>query len=305
MLTTARVTRDIQSDPSGQRQFFGVVTTPDGQVIPSVDLPQTGLITPPLVGSTVLIWTNDSYGAKYICTLIDPNNSFSRMNILIDGKPAIEAGEVQLAAATGGAIIFLNANGGIHLTSGSLQEEIVIDNQQVKVAASVIDIHANSSVVGVQSHLGIDSLGSIRLGVQTPGFPSVPVHDLHIDILGNMTLSNAFGAISVSALGVATLESGPGSGTLVGGVGSVKVFPTGFIQITSATEVQVRAPVVSVDSASITLGTAGQKLATESFVKLLYDLHTHTSTTPGNPTGVPLIQSTILPLALTQVTSAL
>lgn len=312
MFTTAQVVTAVQQDPSGQRQFIGVVTIPDGQVIPTVDLHQTGTIHPPLVNSTILVWVNGSFGAKYICTLVEPANQSSRMNIPVQNQAAMSAGELQMAPASGGASIFMNTNGGIHLTAGTIKDEIVIDNQEISIAASVIDIHRTSDLPTAQPHLGIDNLGFIHLGIQTPGFPSVLLSGFSVNPLtGSLAMSTGpqvtpLGSVSVDIFGVVTLESGVGSGTLAGGIGSVKVFPTGLVKIIAATEVQVTAPVVSVDSGSITLGIAGQKLATESFVKLLYDTHVHTGgTLPGTLTGVPTISSISLPLALTTVTKAL
>lgn len=304
MFTTAQVTTTVQLDKTSQRQSIGVVTIPDGQVIPSVDLPQNMTIEPPAVNSTVLVWVNGSFGAKFISKLVDPNNSSSRLNLKqLDGQPFMEPGELQIGVATG-SHIFFNNTGGIHITSGNIKDEIVIDNQNIKIAASTIDMHATNLLPGIQSHVQLDPLKGATIGFWNP-LTSLELFGISVDPLGTIKLSNPLGSISLSALGVATLESGPGSGTLVGGVGQVKVFPTGLINIKSATEVSVTAPVVSVDSASINLGTAGQKLATESFVKLLYDIHTHTSTTPGNPTSPPLVQSSFLPTATTTVTKAL
>lgn len=310
MFTTAQVVTAIKNDPASQRQFFGVVTIPDGQVIPTVDITQTAVVAPPSVNSTVLVWVTGSFGAKYICTLIDPHNSSSRMNLLVQGKPAMEPGELQIGTNSGGASIFLNNVGGIHLTAGTLTDEIVLDNQEIKIAAGSVDIHANSTAPTLQPHLGITSSGSIHLGIQIPTFPlATPLSGFSADSIGNVAISTGplltpLGSISVGTLGVATLESGLGSGTLDGGLGYVKAFPTGLIELTSVLEIQAEAPTVSINSPVINLGIGGQRLATEAFVRLLFDLHTHTSTTPGNPTTPPLIQSTTLPGALTLATKA-
>lgn len=310
MFTTAQVVTAVKNDPIYQKQSFGVVTIPDGQVIPTVDITQTAVVAPPSVDSTVLVWVTGSFGAKYICTLIDPHNSSSRMNLLVQGKPAMEPGELQIGTNSGGASIFLNNVGGIHITAGTLTDEIVVDNQEIKIAAGTIDIHANSTVPTLQPHLGITSEGSIHLGIQIPTFPvATSLSGFSADSLGNVSISTGpllspFGSVNLSTTGKATLESGPGSGTVLGGLGSLDIFPEGLVEISSVTKIEVNAPVVSVDATQINLGVGGQRLATEAFVRLLFDLHTHTSTTPGNPTTPPLKPSTTLPGALTSATTA-
>lgn len=245
MFTTAQVVTDFQTDTATKRQYFGVVTVPDGQPIPSVDLPQTGMIAPPVKGAIVLIWVHESNGAKFICTLSEPQNSASRMNVQIGGKPAMDPGEMQISPAVGGASILLNGNGGVHLTAGTLQDEIVIDNQRVKVAASEIDIHANPSVGAVpglglvRAHLGLDHSGSLHLGMQVPVFPTATsMSGFSVSPLGSVAMSAGptllpTGAVSVGILGGASLESGVGSGSPLGGLGSVVTRPDGNVAIAS------------------------------------------------------------------------
>lgn len=309
MLTTALVVTSIQQDRGSQRQYFGAITLPEGQAIPSIDVPQTGVISPPLKGSTVLLWITGSNGAKYIATLVEPQNSTSRLNtILSDGNAAMDPGELQIASAIGGAHIFLNRSGGVHITSGSTKEEIVIDNEQVRLAGAVIDIHGNSAVV-TQTHLGIEASelgfpGSAHFGLRTPAplGASVNLSGFSVDALGDVSMSagpqlTPTGSVSVGILGGAKLESGVGSGTLLGGLGSVATRIDGNVALSNKgrslidMDILGGISIASVDAhvdigsfVGVFLGLT-RRLIDERFLELFY-AHTHISGVPGAPTSI-------------------
>lgn len=298
MITTAVVTTEVQRDDTLKRRYLGVITMPGGQVIPFVEFPQNPSIDIPPVNSIVLIMVHGSFNASYICKLVDPNNSTSRDSLPLpaNGKPFIETGEQQISASSG-ASIFLNNAGGIHLTAANVKDEIVIDNDTIKAQATSIDVHSvpkalvaqgflvMNSTLGLDNPLGVDR---VIFGIRNPQ-TGISMYTVSVDALGEIILKNTVigGSIVIALDGSVTIAS-PNKVTL------------------AATSVAIDALSVSVNSPSISLGgPTGQKLATEFFVKTLYDQHTHTSNTVGNPTSVPLIPAGLIPGALTVVTSSL
>lgn len=283
MLTTAVVNTELQYDNNSQRQFYGVITMPQGQVIPFVEFPQNPSIDIPAVNSIVLINIMGDYNAIHICKLVDANNDLSRPNLPLtpEGNRHIQPGEYQIAISAGSSI-FLDLSGGISLHSSGIQNNITIDNDLVAIAGNNIDISGNADTLVAEPFLTMDNLCDIELGIRNP-LTLINLHSITMDILGNIKLSNsAFGTIFISAVGTISLTS-PLS-----------------ISIT-APAVSVTAAKVNVTSPLITLGgNPAQRLATESFVKLLYDIHTHGGVKAGSDiTSPPIPTSLVLPITPT------
>lgn len=328
MLTTALVTTGFQKDPSKQRHTIGVVTLPLGQVIPFVEFPQNPTIDIPPVNSIVLVEVYDSTSAIYICKLVDPNNNFSRASIPTPagGEPFIDSGEYQISVGSG-ASIMLNNIGGIHLTSGSIKDEIVIDKDKIKVQGSTVDIHSlpgaipyitqgfmsMDAKIGLSNPFGQDV---VELGIRNPA-TGLAMYSISLGggaaggLLGEIIIKNtvAGGSIVISPLGTVTLASP----TVVNVIAPIVSVTEAAAVSINALKVDVVAVDVAIDAATASIvspiislgGPTGQKLATEAFVKTMYDTHTHFVSATGVPTGVPVVLAGANPLALTQTTKAL
>lgn len=351
MITTAYVTTALQYDPTQQRQYLGVYTLPHGQVIPNVEFPQSPFIDVPPVGSIVLIIIHGSFNAAYICKLVDPSNGLSRTNLQATpntttgsspvGGPFIEPGEAQIAVNSG-ANIFLTKMGGIHLTAGTVKDEITIDSDEINVKAGRVNLYSTSATTATRPVISVDSqsilpgFDSAILGIENPvssiqnPLGRLLLHGITVDVLGNITIQN-----------------------LAGAGGSIKITPVGNITITSSTQVSVIAPAASVTSASVSVratdvsidtvsasvlatdvsvdatdvsvtaasvgvtadevsvtspdivlgGPAGQALATEAFVKAVFDTHIHNVFVLG-PSTPPIPTSSAAP-SVTTTTRAL
>lgn len=295
MFTTAQVTSSTVPDPTQARQYFSAIALPQGYQIPQVEIPQVLGVQVPAPGDIVLVWAHGAFGAKYISTLVTPDNSASRLNLLVPGSntqasgsrditgtsspamPCMEAGEVQVGHTSGSSLFFNNV-GGIHLAAATVSEELVLENNSATLHGGSLNVYANSSIPGTHGALYIDHFNNVSLGTINPQ-TKILVNGVHSDILGNVKISNLLGSVSIN--------------------------PVGEVTINAATAVTVNSLSATIRAASVTLGEGiGQKLATEHFVETLYDAHTHTSATPGNPTSPPLIPAALDPLATTVITSA-
>lgn len=321
MITTAIVTTGLQQDTGRHRQTIGVITVPLGQVLPFVDFPQNPTIDVPSINSIVLVMVHDSANAIYLCKLVDPNNDLSRTSLTSPsgGKPFIEAGEYQLSVGSGASIL-LNNNGGIHLTSGSVKDEIVIDNDTIKVQSSVVDIHSVPKALAAQGFMSMNAkialdnpvgLDKVEFGIRNPQTGLV-LYSISLGGLGEIIVKNtlAGGSITISPVGTVTVAS-PVNVSIVAAL-NVTIAAAAKVSIAAtevsvtATDVAVTAAVVSVTAPRITLGgPTGQALATEAFVKTAYDQHTHMVSSVGTPTSVPLLPSTAIVGVLTTTTKAL
>jgi hypothetical protein len=294
MLTTAIVVTGLQVDKTTLRHTIGVVTFPQGMPLPFIEFPFNPHVDLPPLNSVVLVDVND-YQSAYICKVADPNNNFTRTTLgLQTGQTFIEAGEMQIAVGSGAAI-FLNNNGGIRLTTGNVKEEISLDNNEIDIHGTTIDIHAVPTLPTLQGFMTLDSSSNATMGIRNP-LTQLSLTTLAFDILGNIKISNTLtlSSITMDPLGNITLTS------------PISVSINAPQATVTAPTTTVNATTVNLNAATVNSGgPGGQKLATESFVKLIYDLHVHTSATPGNPTSPPLIPGESLPLALTTVTKAL
>lgn len=200
-----------------------VIQLPDKYVMSGVRLPHVmkDQSRPP-VGSIVLVVSQDSFRSYLLAVLREPTQTSTNsldpdfvlstvdqmrgalpvgQGELYPGEVFIQASGTKDSGLTDNAYLYLGQNGAIELTSSSGLESLFIGGTQSvddhSIEARSQNVLLRSVVetgIGVQSSVGFDGLNNlfIRNGTVTIGssLTEVPVSELTMDILGDITLRN-------------------------------------------------------------------------------------------------------------------
>lgn len=215
----------LTKDTTNPRQYT-VMQIPEGYNMVGVQLPNALKDqSAPLIGSIVLVLQLDDYSAYIISVLREPYDFVtvdqqyrgaipSTGNVSQDialGVNPINDGEVFMEA-TGpysplgqntpgfGAHLYLGNNGVAQIESGSMSERLLIggegssDDHEVILSADNGFVESNpNEVTQIQSTFNWDSLNNLQLGnvITNPAnTTTIPLNELTMDSLGNITLKN-------------------------------------------------------------------------------------------------------------------
>lgn len=239
----------LAKDPTTPRAY-SVVEIPNGQKLVGVQLSNALKDqSAPLLGSIVLVIQLDAYRSYILMVIREPfsvltsNNQYrgfipstgnASQDISIGANP-IQDGEIFMEATgptspTGqnipgfGAHLYLGNNGVAQIESGSMGERLIIggegssDDHEVILSADNGFIESNvDDVTQIQSTFNWDDLNNIQLGnvIANPAtIVTVPLCELKMDTLGNVTLRNttsptglSLGSLTMDIAGTVTLSS--------------------------------------------------------------------------------------------------
>lgn len=239
----------LAKDPVTPRQY-SVVQIPSGQKLVGVQLGNALKDqSAPLLGSIVLVIQLDAYRSYILMVLREPFSVLSTNNqyrgfipstgdashdIAIGSNP-IQDGEIFMEATgptspTGqnipgfGAHLYLGNNGVAQIESGSMGERLIIggegssDDHLVMLNADNGFIESNPNpITQIQSTFNWDDLNNLQLGnvITNPlTTDTIPLSELKMDTLGNVTLRNttsptglSLGSLTMDIAGTVTLSS--------------------------------------------------------------------------------------------------
>lgn len=239
----------LAKDPTTPRAY-SVVEIPNGQKLVGVQLGNALKDqSAPLLGSIVLVLQLDAFRSYILMVLREPfsflstNNQYrgfipSTGNVSQDiaiGANPVQDGEIFMEATgpsspTGegipgfGAHLYLGNNGVAQIESGSMGERLIIggqsssDDHEVILSADNGFIESNpNEITQIQSTFNWDSLNNLQIGnvIANPATTvTIPLSELTMDTLGNVTLRNtvsgtglSLGSLDIDTLGTVTLAS--------------------------------------------------------------------------------------------------
>lgn len=327
----------LDKDPVNPRQYT-VIQIPEGFTLTQVQLPNALKDqSMPLIGSIVLVLQLADYSAYILSILREPfefltaNNQFrgfipSTGNLSQDisiGSNPIQDGEIYMEATgptspTGqgipgfGAHLYLGNNGSAQIESGSTSERLVIggtssdEDHEVLLSADNGFIESNTNeITQIVSTFNWDDTNSLQLGnvIANPATDvTIPVSELTMDTLGSIVLRNTTSGVDKSFLKLDTTSDISLGNTL----STLQMDLAGNISMTGTTidlnnGTNPAARVNDSIFSSLTQDPAFWQFIQTLF--LTFNLHTHTSATPGSPTSPPLTPLVTFPTQLSGIVS--
>jgi hypothetical protein len=305
------------------------IQIPDKYPIVNVRIPYTMMNqSKPLVGSLVMVASFDNHKHYVIAVLREPSSTLNQnpdqilnSDVQFAGD-SIQPGEVFLQAAgtptqgTGNdAYIHITNSGTIELTSSALTEQIIIggessddlDHENVIRAPNVfIESPITTTLAGIQSTFNFDSNNNIQIANNTVTVASsleVPISEFTMDVLGNTILRNTTAGIDKSFL-----KLNATSDVQLGNIGGQLQFdPLGNVTLNGPTITLNNGTLPAARQTDSTFSSLTQDPTFWQFIQNLFyifNLHTHISATPGNPTTPPITPLTSFPTQMEGIISS-
>lgn len=235
-----------------------VLQIPDHYMITGVRLPNVlNNQTRPLVGSVVMVASQDAFKSYIIAVVREPEQDFNS-NVaeaytsedqFRGATAALAPGDVFLQAAgtrdtfTGdGAYLYIGNTGTIEMRSSQLTEHLFIggettDEDEHAIIARAANMKLESSVeqaASIQSHFEFDDENNLAIGnrfVTGGSLLTTPISELTMDLAGTITLRNTTAGVDKGVLKIDTSSDIELRNT----IGVFHIAPSGNIEVTGTT----------------------------------------------------------------------